>query len=856
MKQEHGPWQMRTLGNGADADTSFELSGNQDTGKYVDMRNGRIQGAGNNNDVVKKIGGEEILYPNNLPASTYQCMIKDVQGDNDIEVWADADAILPSLIRINGTIVLQSALFPVTVADPPQYDITDRDSGPKIGITALSFVPLIFDINDLIASVATQKYFADFDPQDYQVNLYVALDTVAFIELVPVGGGGGLPVGLYSYEMRYVNDAGDRTHFSAPSPMIPVVEVLNSASPQFPYSKTRGNAADPNSNTGYGIHLRFRVNNFHNYDYIEIKRTAWNRGEAIGFAPEPVIIAKIAIGREEVSWRDFIDPADQNIIPGTPISTATDSQNLAVVTGAKTCQFYDRRFNLMNVKLESKAADLQFTQIDGSAMHPVIDNMGKAGHSDPYNFAYRKAYMGGEKFSFAVVPFDGVWGPGFAAKIADGQNYEYPNRRDDTNATTELYSYGGTVKAADVTNSPTQTHEVFDLTDAVAKDDLTSFKNIFQRGAGLISEGYKTENTVNEDLNVAETDGEIRNHGAHVNVGLNPPVYPYFHPYRPTGDQDSDTTGHNYITNTMVSRDNSESGPDVINYRPPGFGPNYYSHGMLLGGVTNIPDWVKGFSVVRTDSASRVVAQGLFSYHLIPAVFDNIGNSGLAGKYQDRGWFFSPDIENGIVPPDMVNDMIANPQNYSLQFVSPLGFFSEVFNFNNKDFEQRDYLIDMISYARMIRDVTGGSINPLEDVSMGFNGGDGYRYVGYGRWRNINQSPGLFNGGDQGNNTFPLTGVNRITEGRGTYLGLVTDTTIYGRPYTGGTSERNFEDDGLMNWTEPVYIVNIVRTGADVRDQNIQPYKHIQFQKMEATIGKGTGLADQQYLLGNNLSSK
>ncbi len=173
--------------------------------------------------------------------------------------------------------------------------------------------------------------------------------------------------------------------------------------------------------------------------------------------------------------------------------------------------------------------------------------------------------------------------------------------------------------------------------------------------------------------------------------------------------------------------------------------------------------------------------------------------------------------------------------------------------FENNTFEEkRDRLIDMISYARIIRDKKGNAseINPGEDASMGIDGGDGYSYVGYGKYRNTGQQPATFNAAPFGNTLFNLEAVERIAEGRGTYMSVQITQDLYGTNSTGGSSDDEFGSQGLKDWTEPFYIVNIIRSGAVIRDQNVQKYKSTgHYQKLESIIGQGTGLANQKYIL-------
>lgn len=523
MKQEHGPYDPHSFSAGADSDTSKELLGASNNGKYVDSRNARVNTVDGADEAIQKMKGEELEVPNNLPYGDYQCLVATEVNGHHVEVFAEANGSGDSLIRIDGIICLKSPLFPVTVADPPQYDVDNDSIGGLIVLTALSFTPLILNVQDMVDSLSTDptKYFADFDPANYEVNLQLANDSPVFMSLVPVGGGGGLPVGLYEYAFRYVTSAGDRTNWSVSTQLIPVVEINSSASAMYPGSKTNGGPAKPEQRTGYGIKIRFRITNLHNYDYIEVKRTAYNRGAGIGSTPTAEIIAKIDISKEEISYRDFVDPSDANVDPPISVSDATETQQLAFVDGAKTARFIDKRLVLMNVKLASKESELEFSQIDGKEVHPVIEKLGKEGYTDVWNFVNRKHYQSGEKVSLAIQGYDGVMGLGFAQKITGAQNIQVPNRREETSATTELYSYGGTVKAANVDGVVSQTHEVFDLTDAESKTDSSSFKNIYQKGGtGLY--GFKNQNHVTDFDN--ESIGEIENHGA---LAIITDIFPY-----------------------------------------------------------------------------------------------------------------------------------------------------------------------------------------------------------------------------------------------------------------------------------------------------------------------------------------
>lgn len=859
MESEHQKIHINTFIKGAALDTDPEISATTPSnGLYIDGRNVRPVSNDGKSGAAHKIQGEQLNFPNNTGFTGYTCIGACTVNFKIFEVWVDNLGIGPNIIRIDGVTVLQSTLLGYSINFPLQIDHNDSQEITEVFLTDNNIPPSIFDVNDMLTSLTSDpdKYFINFDPLLYQINLQSPLDIPVFVELKNVGGGGGLPVGQYQYEMRYSNDEGDLTQWSQATPPIPVVESLSQQSVIFPWVKTFGGDPNPTSVTGFAIHLRFRVTNIYNYKYIEIKRLAYNQGAGVTFSPNGVIVAKIGISPGEISVREYFDPNESNV--NIALSETDETQQLAEIQSAKSIRYFDRRVILMNVQLASKESNLIFLDINTKQGFPVIEKLFRAGHKDPYNHTYRRNWMRGERESFAVVCYDGVGTAGFATKIPQLQDFQFPNRRDTISSETSDFSLYGTARAADTTvTGVSQTHEVFDLVGSMRKGQidhdkaLGDFKNIIRSGhiAGLTgTKNMLGTDNVNEE--VTETVGEVKNHGAHVDLIRD--VSPAYHPYHPVKQNDPNVTGHNYIVNPGVYKKTTTPGihGGETAYEPFGFAPDYYAMGLCVAGVSNFPKWAKAFSVVKSGSAKKVVCQGLGYYQIDPAVFNLVGNTSLATKNQNGVWFHSPDIENGMVSSDVLNDIIDNPQNYELQFVSPLGFFSEVYGYDHYIPDaDRDRLVDMVSYARMLRDNPNDwRINPDEDASMGIDGGDGFRYVAYEKWRNTGQTPGSFGG--NGNKVFDIESVNRISEGRGNYLFIETFDQIYGSGSTGGTSDRNFDDQGLKDWTEPVYMINIVRTGADVVDKNIEGFKQTtHYQKLESIIGKGNGLPNQKYLL-------
>lgn len=857
MALENQPEHVNTFNKGANTDDNPELifaqAGN---GYYVDARNARIFGS-----VVEKMNGEELLYPNVTSSVGYKCVGSIAVNDSLVEFWAPANPLFPGIVRVNGVIVLSSILFELRQDYPLQMDKNPSANFSEVAFTDKRSVPYVLNITDMVDSLISQpqKYFNNFDPKLYQVNLQSALDIPVFVEMVNVGGGGGLPVGHYQYQMRYASKEGDRTAWSQPTPMIPVMQSLSNASIQYPWVKTYGGPPNPSSLTSLAPKLRFRVTNLFNYDYIEIKRTAYNAGAGIEYTSNGIVVAKIDVAAGEISVREYIDPQESNT--NTPLSATDETRILASIKTAGSIRYFDNRLIFGDVELPSREIDVTFKKLNGKEGFPVVQKISKEGYSDPYNHTYRKRYMSGERYGFAAVVFDGT-GTSSYAKGSDFLNdYQFPNRRDVASIETKNYSLDGTVTAA-TSNITTvdQTHEVFDLVEAMAKSDHCSFKNIIEKGriAGATgTKGTSSVTGVNQDCD--QTDAEIENYGADVST-LNQ-VSTAYHPFHPTAQNDSDVTGHNYVTNTKVSKKRVKYSPfpgetgDVAQYRPVGFAPNYFATGMCIPGVENFPDWARAFSIVRTEAANRVVCQGIGYYKLTKGVFKFVASDSLGGKEQNKLWFYSPDIEQGIVSSETINDIIDNPQNYKIQFVSPLGFFSEWYSAEDKlslTNPERDRCIDMISYVRMLRDsATEPQINPYESPSMGLSGGDGFNYVRHELYRNTGSIPATFSSSsDKGNKVVGISSMTRVAEGRGNYLEIEADQLFYSKASVGGNADAHFDDAGLKNWTEPIYMINIIREGAEVRTKNIQEYKSTgHYQKLESIIGKSNGTADQKFLL-------
>ena len=849
MKQQHHPKDVRTYNIGANRDSDKEIASAEE-GIYVDSENMRPSSIkGDSAGALSKINGEELKYGNQnnkCPATSgpalagdWECIGMIEVNEKIVEFWTDVNLVEDPLIRIDGKIVLRSPDFPIIATKPLQIHKNESCTGGEIYVTDNFNPPMIFNIGDLlensgIGGTCTEKYFTEFNLKEHILILSQPVDHPVFVELVDEGAGGGKQVGQYQYAIRYATTAGDRTQWSVSTPLIGVPSTRSTASSQYPDIKSTGadpDVSNPGGCTNFGIKIRFRVVNLQNFDFIEIRRIRYISGGAIGetgvaeVLSIPASVANLAPG--EISVREFTDNCSTTV--SSTLTDDEDADTMSAVKTAKAVRYFNNRLYLMNVKFESRdlSGQLTFKEVGSKKMYPVIQKLGIRGHNDPYNYVHYKNYMGGEKYGFGVVTFDDRGDRTFVEKVPAFDNYQYPNRRDALDSDSEDLSYDGSVRAATVASGAVgKTHEIFDFgsgasNTGVAKADLCTFKNI-------LDEGSKSKSKVNS------AGCPDAGHGSTVTgseVG--------YRPYTPTNKDDSTVTGHDYRVNVNVF-----DGFGLRDYTPKGFAQNYFSHGMAFAGLTGLPTFAQAFSVVRTAAAGAVVAQGLGFYSLNSAEGPFGANT---TKNVNKIWFHSPDVEHGIFN---ISDVISNPDRYEIQLVSPLGFFSETYD--GDDVTTRFKGIDMVSYCRLLRDKPGSSseINPFESSTYGFDGSDGFRYVGYGKWRD----PGTVTGGSfpsgshDGNKIFNINSISTKTEGRGTYYEIELDVSVYANGTTSGG--RNFLETGLQQWHEPVYIVNIIQKGRDVPTQDIQDYLETgHYQKVDAIIAQSTGEDEQSYRL-------
>jgi hypothetical protein len=848
MKQQHHPQDVKTYQKGINSDTNNEFLGSNDQGEHVDALNMRSISMDGDNFAKKKIKGESILFPlidnrcnkpNTITFTKYECMMAQEINGHIVEIWASKEVSEKPIIRIDGVIVAYSAKLPFYLEHPLQYDKNESCVGGEFYVTNNNTPPLVFNVKDLLDNSGdvncTEKYFTEFNLESYEIQVSAILYKPAFIKQDPsssgydyVIGGTGLNVGSYSYAYRFVDSESETTEFSPITELIPVVRNASPANgPQYPYSKTFSSAPDINSPTSYGNHLRVRYQNDNMFAYIELRRDSWYAGDPIGTPPVSQIIASIPV-TTGMNVIDILDKADALFDGIIELDQEEQSSNGANINRAKAIRYFNSRLYLMNISYESRDIEDQVTFVDNTnaGRFATIENLGKSGHKHVYNAAMYKSNMRGEKTGFGVVLFDKSNNPTFALPIPNAENFNFPNRRDPATTLSINTSYKGTVYAANTAGSISQTYEVFDHYNSASKTGQNDTKD---------EEGFMYNYRVDEAL--------LPSWWEYNKAQMNPV-------------SQFDTKSK---LNKAVNKTSSVDGDSFDTYTPEGFGLNYYAQGFAFKGLQSYPTWADGFSVVQTEPAKRVIAQGLGFYSLIPA---DVSAGSDTQKETNAFWSYFPDLD--VLNPEIAEDLINNPSSYSLQLVSPLGYFSEVYNTRKEEAQIRRKGTDIITYARILRDNIGAtpsdSINPgIGDESGIYDPADLlHRYVGYGRYTNyISGDSPAFPGNAQGNKTFPIIEAGDVTTNstRQSYFRIVVDDSVTGSIYNelGMNGEpntnNNADEAGVMEWREPMYVINLVKN-VDIPSGVTTEYKYgSTYVKFKSLVLESSGDPSQSAVL-------
>lgn len=869
MKQQHTPKELLLYSGGAAYSVNYIYAALVSKDKYIDAQNMRLTAGDFNQYALKQIDGEELKYPatynpcnssytpvGTIP-TTYSCIYADSINNYLFEVWADSDGDLPTFFRVNGKIVAYSSDIPFLYDYPIRGHKNEGTNGGEIFLTDDHTSPHIYSLKDLCdhggIDYATGetggscgvKYFTGYQDDLYSINQKMPADHPVFIDIqssLPFGaigiGSKGMKVGSVQYAIAYVDKTGNQTGWSEPTPLIPIPQALGRESRVYPFKNTYG--AQAGTETVNGVWIKFRVTNLFDYSYIRLRRITFNTGSPLGSHGTDEVIYELAILPQQISIASIYDLGAEGLYPVDPLTT---DNARAVINKCADVRYFEKQLYLFNVEYQSRSLD-SVTMIEdesGDKLYPCMYFMGTAGHKDMWNQVYRRAYMHGERVGFGVRGKGGFGEDSFVLPLTGTStqypdngtfdNFLMPERRDAATAYSALNT-NGLVDAAtnEVGFAHDNTFEVFDLTTATTKTDKSHYKNIL----GLSEDGlnYKATGAVNS------FGYDIQIDDAHVN-GFGR-VSPGYRPFHSVQQNDLDVSGDNYQT---IQEWNKGGGTiQMDDFTPTGFAPNYHSLGMKLGGLTGFPSWVQAFSIDRTPMAGRVFCQGLGMYSLNSGRDnDIIAWADRATKNKNEFWFYSPDVESGVVD---LTDVINNPSNYAVQIQCGLGFFTELYNYKTKNLKT-ERNIDMISYARILYE------NDLMNYWDTFAdiGANGNGYTDHSSWRNGTNTAAIWTGG--GAMEFDITSVTaqRVDSQRQTYYKFELPDDIY---LTGSTSgDVEFSDANMKKFHEPVHIINIVRKDAaiDVNANQQVYYPTGTFVKLQSIIGKSSGDIIQNFPL-------
>lgn len=891
----------KLVGGGIGADSNYEIGGVVNQDKYLRGKNLRVTSKKNSLG-VERIDGEQLLYDYqpNPGADKYICILATDINSHIITIWASTEwseeVHTDGIMCIDDVIMLQSDKFPVRHIHIMDSDKNENCLGGELYVTDNNLPPMYFNIQDIIDNYnsGSQKYFDLFDYKDYTVNLRLPINMLMFDGIKDIGSGGGLPTGLYSYSYRLKSDSGDATNWSMSTPQIIVPnnyiqdgDTINF----FKYQDTKGSDSNNEYGTIYAIVLRLRIDNRYGYDYVEIKRVSYNNNEGLGYIPEARIVQRIPIEKNQFSILEIID-GNATQTDNVAVSSDDLTNSSAIIRRAEAIRYFKNKIILANIEYEDRKVeeiDFEYKLSPESElkMNPILRYLGEEGYKNIYNNSYIKSFMNDEKYGFSIIFWDDNFERTFVVPIEDFKNYKFPSKRQsitgDSLSRKELdnmYHYGSPYIKTELIDDSFEISETF---NNVLNTSLTKYSDYppspgdeyedeglswaFGKSSGLHPTSFVANITKNS---FAPPWGSVDAN----NVGLRL--------RNPTSDSDLENR-RIYGGSSMVG--SRESGGYInISLKPNGTYSHYYALGISLEGISNIPDWVKAFSIARTKPAGFVVSQGLAVYNMPKISVFNTEPDFRDKKSLNKIDCFFTDIKSGVLSSKEVENILNNPSQYKIQVVEALGFFSEVYNSSpiwtnpddtnpivdegfavSSELDKMTYPTnadvipseknDIVVYAYIqnedvMKDQNGADSGVQSGASCPFPSGIGSNQVSMGYFRNPTTptpteilSSTLYEIKQIRINTDNAEGVE--------YFEIELERDIYvTEEYRPGSYDKAawFNRDETKKFHEPVYIVNIIKTGANVTDSSIKEYiSPSNLIKVESLVGISDGSPLQEY---------
>lgn len=902
MKQQHHPKDVRTFSRGANYDINKEfLVG--DKGTYINACNMRPTDMSRDNGALKKIKGETLTYDGGtsltpcadvlgvLALALGQECIGTIEVNNHIvEFWAYRISALgdsinhpskyPS-IMIDGVIVAQSEDIPFSVDFPLQMDKNEACSGGEVYVTDNNVPPMFFNIEDLLVNSGfyseddcTLKYYSEFDVDLNIISLKTTINAPRFVQIRTsnsgdydaVNSGNGLDVGSYAYAVRFVDSSGNRTELSEFTPTIPIFKSVSSRTRIHPWAYTFGATAGGTSSQG--LEILIRADQTKGYEKCEVIRVNWTSGNPVLLNAPPVanVVGIFDLDPNHIREYRFLD-RDNGIIEGISDEESTLVQTS--VTRAKAIRFFENTLYLMNISLTGKdvSAENIGSLPDTSQVnaYPVMRHINFAGHRDPWQHTYMKSYMNNERYGFGIVFRDANGSKVFTQSLKFDQGgglkdfFQFPRKRESLSSESINVSYSGANYSCNDNNTIGWTHDSHDLAYRERKSQSCHWIQYLEDGGKCVSRVDK--GALWSRCAQYDSDDWYQNYTTCIGGKFKTRnLYGVLHPTHLGDSTLADSSiGHHYQplqhywtdNNTKVyTQDINSSGETATNNYM--YKPNYFSMGLAIEKI-NPPSWATSFSIVRTESALRVQAQGICFYNLTKAY----KNKRDTEKSKTSVAFYSKDIDvNQGLLAHLATDIEDFPNEYELHLEAPIGFNTEIYDANRSS--GKDEALDMLTVAWMQKDYKSGASNPkwyLEGDNSPVPLGDStYRYVTFGRWRNTIAGTVW-----AGKRVFKITGADYI-QGSGTTAGdrgahyweISVDDTIYSSITAGANHHMN--EPNTKNFHEPLYMASIVRDTNEPKSGSNVDYittGHMQQLKSPIYMSRGiefeTPLVDERW---------